>query len=85
MANWSSLLSLHLLAFLMSSEDKIANKKSVKILILTGGLLLFVVIFASLFQEQIGKSFLNVVVVAFIAFVLVARLVVGLIDLHHKS
>lgn len=52
---------------------------------LTGGLLLITVIFAWVFQEQIGKSYLNIVIVAFIVFVLVARLVGAAIYMRSKS
>lgn len=85
MANWSSVLRLLLLAFLVSSEERIAPKRSVQILILTGGLLLLTVIFAWFFQEQIGKSFLNIAIVVFVVFVLVARSVGAVIDLRNKS
>ena len=85
MANWSSVLRLLLLAFLVSSEERIARKRPVQILMLTGGLLLLTVIFAWFFQEQIGKSFLNIAIVVFVVFVLVARSIVALIDLRNKS
>ena len=85
MANWSSVLRLLLLAFLVSSEERIARKRPVQILMLTGGLLLLTVIFAWFFQEQIGKSFLNTAIVVFVVFVLVARSIVALIDLRNKS
>jgi len=52
---------------------------------LTGGLLLLTVIFTWFFQEQIGKSFLNITIVVFAVFVLVARSIVALIDLRNKS
>jgi len=52
---------------------------------LTGGLLLLTVILAWFFQEQIGDSFLNIAIVVFVVFVLVARSIFGLIDLLNKS
>jgi len=85
MANGSSVLRLPLLAFLVSSEERIVPKRSVQILMLTGGLLLLTVIFAWFFQEQIGKSFLNIAIVAFFVFVLVARLVGTAIHMRNKS
>ena len=84
MANWSSVLRLLLLAFLVSSEERIARKRPVQILMLTGRLLLLTVIFAWFFQEQIGKSLLNIAVVVFVVFVLVARSIFALIDLRDK-
>ena len=69
----------------MSSEERIAPKRSVQILMLTGGLLLLTVIFAWFFQEQIGKSFLNIAIVVFVVFVLVARSIFALNDLRNKS
>ena len=69
----------------MSSEERLERKKSVQILMLTGGLLLSTVVLAWLFREQIGKSFLNIAIVVFVVFVLVARSIVGLIDLRNKS
>jgi O-antigen ligase len=85
MTNWSSVLRLLLLTFLVSSEDRIDRKRSVQILMLTGGLLLLTLIFAWFFQEQIGKSFLNIAIVVFVVFFLVARSIVYLIDLRNKS
>ena len=85
MTNWSSVLRLLLLAFLVSSKERSAHKRPVQILMLTGGLLLLTVIFAWFFQEQIGKSFLNIAIVVFVVFVLVARSVGAVIDLRNKS
>jgi hypothetical protein len=81
---WSSMLRLLLLAFLMSSEDRIETKRSVRILILTGGLLLLTVFFTWFFQEQIGKSLLNIGIVIFVVFLLVARLIIALIVLRNR-
>ena len=64
----------------MSSGIRIADKRSVKILVLIGGLLLLTVVLAWFFQEQLGESFFNIVLLTFIAFLLVARFVGGVID-----
>jgi O-antigen ligase len=85
MPNWSFLLRLLLSACLASSEERLEHKKSVQILMLTGGLLLLTVVLAWFFQEQIGKSFLNIAIVVFIVFVLVARLVGAAIYMRTTS
>ena len=85
MTNLTNSLKLFLLAFLVSSEDRLARKRSVKILMLTGGLLLLTVVFAWFFQEQIGKSYLNIAILLFVVFVLVARSIVTLIDLRARA
>jgi len=85
MANLSSVYRLLLSKLLVSSEERIARKRPVQVLMLTGGLLLLTVIFTWFFQEQIGKSFLNITIVVFAVFVLVARSIVALIDLRNKS
>jgi hypothetical protein len=84
MANWSFVLRFLLSARLNCSEENLERKKSVRILILTGGLLLLTVILVWLFQEQIGKSFLNNAIVVFAVFVLVARSLFVLIHLRNK-
>jgi len=68
----------------MSSEERIANNRSVQILMFTAGLILLTVIFVWFFQEQIDKSFLNTAIVVFVVFLLVARFIIGLIDLLNK-
>ena len=65
----------------MSSTMRITNKRSIQILMLIGGLLLLTVIFAWFVQEQLDKSFLNIALLAFIVFLLVARFVGGVIDM----
>ena len=85
MANVSSVLRLVLLAFLASSKERIFPKRPAQILLLTGGLLLLTVIFAWFFQEQIDNSFLIIAILAFIVFLLVARVVIPLINLRNKS
>ena len=70
---------------MISSKESIARKRSVQILILTCGLLLLIVLFAWFFQEQIGKSFLNIAILMFVMSVLVVRSIVTLIDLRKKS
>ena len=69
----------------MSQEDRISTKRSVQILMLTGGLLLLTVICAWFFQEQIDKSFLNTAIIVFVVFVLVARSIFAFVDLRNKS
>ena len=68
----------------MSPEERIANNRSVQILMFTDGLLLLTVIFVWFFQEQIDKSFLNTAIVVFVVFLLVSRFIIGLIDLLNK-
>jgi hypothetical protein len=68
----------------MSSEDRSATKRSVRILMLAGGLLLLTVMFAWFFQEQIGKSSLNIAILVFVVFLLVARSIIALIVLRNK-
>ena len=69
----------------MSSTQRIASKKSGQILMLIGGLLLLTIILVWAFQEQIGKSWLNVTIVVFVVFVLVARAIFSLIDLRNTA
>lgn len=69
----------------MSSKERIESKRSVQILMLTGGLLLLTVIFVWFFQEQIGKSFLNIAIVVFAVVVLVARSIFAFFALHNKN
>ncbi len=69
---------------MISSKESIARKRSVQILMLTCGLLLFLVIFAWFFQEQIGKSFLNIAILMFVMSVLFVCSIVTLIDLRNK-
>jgi hypothetical protein len=64
---------------------RIANKRSVKILMLIGGILLLTVVLAWFFQEQLGKSFLNIALLTFIAFLLVARFIGGMIDMRSRD
>ena len=65
----------------MSSKERTVSKRSFQILMLTGGLLLLTVILAWFLQKQVGKSFLNIAVLAFIVFVLVSGFVIGAIDM----
>ncbi len=85
MVNWFSTLDSFLLVFLMNCEVKNTPKKSVNILIFTGGLLLLTVIFAWFFQEQLSESFLSIAILAFFVFVLVVRSIYGLINLRYKT
>jgi hypothetical protein len=69
----------------VSAKERIESKRSIQILMLTGGLLLLTIILVWFFQEQIGKSFLNIAIVVFAMFVLVARSIFALIGLRNKS
>lgn len=82
MASWSLTLRFLPLKLLASSEERIARKRPVKILMLTGGLLLLTLVFTWFFQEQIGKTFLSTAILVFIVFVLVARSIVALIEVY---
>ena len=68
----------------MSYKERVARKRSVRILMLTGGLLLLTVSLAWFFQDQLGKSFLNIAVLVFIVFLLVARFIIGVIDMRAR-